>query len=224
MGKKIFISYKYADDQVQNIGLRYSTKVRDYVDVLQGLLDYHDHINKGENDGESLANFKDSTISSRLRNKIYDSSITIVLISPGMKEPYLDSDQWIPWEISYSLKEHTRDDRTSRSNAILAVVLPDQNGSYEYYIKEKSCPYCNCRTLSTFKLFTILKENMFNAKNPSLNSCLNHGTDSKVYTGESSYIKSVKWDDFCIDANKYINSSIAINQNIENYRIVKNLY
>lgn len=54
--------------------------------------------------------------------------------------------QWIPWEISYSVRETIRNDRKSHRNAVLAVILPNKNGTYSYYDQNN--------------LFPILKENI----------------------------------------------------------------
>ena len=227
MGKKVFISYKYGDTNVASLKGSLEkciepTKVRDYVTKLQKLIG-EEHVNKGEKDDESLEEFKDGTIQGKLANKIFDSTVTIVLISPNMKEICQEeADQWIPWEISYSLKDKSRNIQSSSMNAVLAVVLPDKQNSYEYYIKENICPYCNCRTLKTNTLFKILSDNMFNIKKPSFSNCKHHN-ESTIYIGEPSYILSVKWSDFIQNVNHYINRSLAIKSNYENYNIVKKL-
>ena len=228
MGRKIFISYKYKDANVRQLeqdNPYHQTIVRDYVDVLQILLEkYGNNINKGEKDGEDMSVLEDATIQSLLGDKIYDSSITLVLISPNMKDPLLpETDQWISWAVSYSLREQSRNGRTSKTNAVMAIVLPDANNSYEYYIKEHTCPYCNSRTLFTGRLFKVLSVNMFNRYYPTFSTCIHHDANNRPETGECSYIPSVKWIDFISDVEGNLQRVERIKENIEAYNIKKNL-
>lgn len=227
MGRKVFVSYKYSDSYVQDLGIyqhsflgkiKIDTTARHYVDEISEHLTGDDHIYKGENDDESMENLADSSISSKLGDKIFDSSVTVVLISKGMKETFIsEKDQWIPWEVSYSLKKQTRLGRSSSTNGVIAVVLPDENGSYEYYITRDS--ECNCRSLNTPILFQIIRDNMFNVKEPERRVC----NGSWVYSGDSSYIQSVKWSDFIANPTKYIDKAIELRDKRDDFNIVKTI-
>ena len=218
MGKKIFVSYKYSDRLVKQLPDRFfGTTVRDYVDELQSKLGTTDHIYKGEDDDESLESLADSTIGSKLGDKIFDSTLTIVFISKGMKDRTSEEDQWIPWEVSYSLKEQSRNERNSKTNAMLAVVLPDNFNSYEYFLQYSA--ECNSTIYVTNILFAILRDNMFNIKNPNTRQC----NGSTIYNGYHSYIYSVKWDDFISSIDTYINIAMEIWKNRENYHLTKSV-
>ena len=216
MARKIFVSYKHSDSSVAP--LNGETTARDYVEKLIELFE-DDEIYKGEGN-EDLSEFKDETIETHLKDKIYDSSITLVLLSPNMKNANDESEQWIPWEVSYALKEITRNDRTSRTNGMLAVVLPDLYSSYEYFLTDNTCNLCHCRTLNTPTLFKILKKNMFNIKKPAFSDCTNHPCNT-VFLGESSYIHSVKWCEFVENTEIYLKKAEDIRDNIDDYNITK---
>lgn len=225
MGKKIFVSYKYADNQVENLVAGENSTVRNYVDEFEKKVGSADDIFKGESDGEDLSQLSDDTIWEKLKNRIYDSSVTIVFISPGMKESgKKDRDQWIPWEVSYSLKETSRKNKngdaiTSHSNAMLAVVLPDVNGSYSYYLEAKNCCSGGCTTHHTNKLFEILRKNKFNrTQNASKRTC---DQNSTIWTGTCSYIEAVKWTNFIADYKKYVDAAVERQNNIDEYALHK---
>ena len=233
MGRKIFISYKYADNDVENItgnpGLWYNCTVRNYVDVIEDTLkDKTDHIYKGESDGEDLSQLKDPTIWEKLKNRIYDSTLTIIMISKGMREKYkAEKHQWIPQEISYSLKEVSRKDKngnpvTSKTNAILAVILPDKSGSYSYFTYTKNCCSTGCTTYQSNSnlIFSIMSGNMFNQKNPDANNC---DVGQTIYHGDCSYMYCVKWSDFVGDMESYIDKAYEIQENQDDYNIQKEI-
>jgi hypothetical protein len=233
MGRKIFVSYKYKDEKVAKLQNYYyeevdgimkfnerNTRVRDYVDKLQEKIG-RDNMNLGEKDGESLADFTDQQIETVLKQRIRQCSITIVMISKGMKELIKsEKEQWIPWEISYSLSVVPTGGNTKQMNAVLGVVLPDETGTYDWYYKEN--PQCNSLTHFYRQLFKILQDNMFNIFNKDIRDC----NGSKIHQNpEPSLIKTVKWHDF-MDGNNheyYINRALEIKDNAKAYDVHVNL-
>lgn len=231
MGRKIFVSYKYSDSQVQDLDIyelveffgtkfrrKIQTTARHYVDKIAEKLEDDDNIYKGEDDGQSMATLADSTISSKLGDKIFDSSVTVVLVSKGMKNIFLpEKEQWIPWEISYSLKEQSRQNKRSKTNGVIAVVLPDELGSYSYYITSDS--ECNCTNYNSPFLFQILQDNMFNVKEPNRRLCNGYW----VYSGDYSYIQSIKWEDFISSPGIYIDKAIDLRDRKDEFNLTKNI-
>lgn len=233
MGRKIFISYKYADSNVKDIKgtatIWNPCTVRNYVDELEALIkDKMEHIYKGESDGEDLSQLSDATIWNKLKNRIYDSTLTIVMLSKGMRDQLkAEKYQWIPQEISYSLKEISRTDSsgkavTSRTNALLAVVIPDSSGSHTYFTEKRNCCNSGCILYKNTSnlIFTIMGENMFNEKTPNNNSC---DTGNTVYHGDCNYMLCVKWDDFISNPDHYIDKSYEIQDKQDDYVIRKEI-
>lgn len=233
MARKVFVSYKYKDESVAKLkeiyydetkegaeAIRWNTRVRDYVDVLQKKIGV-DNINLGEKDGESLNDFSDQQIETQLKQRIRQCSITIVMISKGMKEAgKSEKEQWIPWEISYSLRKVPTGGNTKQMNAVLGVVLPDETGSYDWYYTESSS--CNSIYHHTEKLFKILRDNMFNIRQKEFREC----NGRKIYMNDKpSLIETVKWEDFRYNENynHYIEEAIQIKENAELYDVHVNL-
>ncbi len=225
---KVFISYKYGDKHVRQngtcnwahwySGIEHGQYLiaRDHVTHLMEKV-LTDHTNKAEKDDEDLSHLAEETIQQKLYDRIYDSSITIVLISKEMKEPKEEKLQWIPREISYSLREQTREDRTSHTNGIIAVALPDENGSYDYAVVDKMC---GVRCWNTLSYFNIIGDNMFNRIEKDRSHCgqcvggHHHGVDH-------SFIHPVKWDDFVQDHNKYIDIALDLKEKHHEFEITK---
>jgi hypothetical protein len=224
---KIFISYKYADKSVkQNTDCNWNhwlsgveggsyLTARNYVDhLIEKVLT--DHTSKAEKNDEDLSHLTEEVIQQKLYDRIYDSTITIVLISKNMKEAMNEKLQWIPQEIAYSLREKTRDDRTSCTNGVLAVVLPDENGVYDHGIK-----HLNCVTeIQTNNFFNIISKNMFNRNEHKRNICTICGTHHH-YGDDHSYVYPVKWDDFIKTPNVYIDLALDLKNRLDEFKLTK---
>ena len=132
MAHKTFISYKYSEAQ----GLR--------DDIIEALGDDASYYKGETSDSPDLTDTSTENIKDNLRNMMYDTSVTIVIISPNMKKS-----KWIDWEIEYCLKDNTRKDRTSHANGVVGVIMK-YNGGYSWFKSSNNNNY-GCLTYSYYE-------------------------------------------------------------------------
>ena len=100
---KVFVSYKYSDGC-------------DLKDKIMTKLGNQGHIYKGEKSYQKLE-VADNTIKEYLKDMIFDSSVTVVVISPEVIQS-----SWVDWEIRYSLTYTSRGGKSSKRNGIVCVI------------------------------------------------------------------------------------------------------
>ena len=185
MAHKTFISYKYSESR----GLR---------DKIIGALGKDATYYKGENvDSKDMSDYKRETIKANLSDMMYDTSVTIVILSPNMRES-----EWIGWEISYCLKKITRKDRTSQRNGVVAVIKK-VNGNYSWfkYFEDGGTKYY------MNKIQDIIADNHFNSKPPITTS-----TDSYDWL-KGTYIAFIEEDEFLSNPKRYIDNAYEKSEN-----------
>lgn len=185
MAHKTFISYKYNE----------SRELRDRIIKALGTdATYY----KGENvDSKDMTDFKRETIRKNLADMMYDTSVTIVILSPDMRKS-----EWIGWEVSYCLKKIKRKDRTSQRNGVVAVIKK-VNGSYSWF------KYTEAGATKYYmnKIQDIIAENHFNSEPPII-------TSTGWYDWlNGSYITFVEEEDFLKDLKKYIDNAYEKSEN-----------
>ena len=195
MAHKTFISYKYSE----------ARQLRDrIIESLGSDATYY----KGEtSDSPDLTDRKTETIKKNLRDMIFDTSITIVIISKEMR-----FSEWIDWEIEYSLKATSRDGRTSHTNGIVGVIM-----NYPYYTNDPcgwfrydpGCTRCNNYEYHESYLFDIIKNNRRNQV-PPVDYCRCCHRFKEAY---GSYISFVDEDTFLLNPDKYIEIAFEKSQN-----------
>lgn len=144
---------------------------------------------------------------------MYDTSVTIVIISPNMKKS-----KWIDWEIQYCLKNITRKDRTSHTNGIVGVIMK-YNGGYDWFkTKVTHSDGCVSTSYQSDKVYDIVNNNRFN-QNPKVYSC---DTCKTVDALSGSYIAYVEEEDFLKNPTKYIDNAYDKSENdASGYDLVK---
>ena len=192
MSHKTFISYKYSEAR----NLRNSI-----IDALGDDAIYY----QGETSSSpDLSDTSTENIKKNLTDMMYDTSVTIVIISPNMK-----NSNWIDWEIEYSLKDITRKGRTSHTNGVVGVIMKF-NGGYSW-LKTTSTNGDGCTSSSydESKVYSIINNNRFN-QNPKKYSC---DTCKTVNALTGSYIAYVEEETFLSDPQKYIDNAYDKSEN-----------
>lgn len=115
MAHKTFISYKYSEGQ----------ELRDK--IIESMGDDATYYKGETSDSPDLTDTSTENIKKVLKDMMYDTSVTVVIISPNMKES-----KWIDWEIEYSLKNIQRKNRTSHTNGVVGVIMK-YNGDYSWF-------------------------------------------------------------------------------------------
>lgn len=202
MARKTFISYKYSESQ----------SLRN--DILKAMGDDATYYNGETSESPDLTDTSTENIKNNLKNMMYGTSVTIIVISPNIKES-----AWIDWEIEYTLKEMKRGDRASRSNGIVGVIM-EVNGGYDWlYKNNKFEDGCTSRTVDTSLLYEIINKNRFNLE-PMVYTCNECKT---VNILDGSYVSLIREKDFLDDPAKYIENAYEKSKNISSFKICKKI-
>jgi len=200
MAKKTFISYKY--HEARDLRNKIIEKLGDDAKYYRGETSISPNLSDATTD----------RIKEHLKNMIFSTSVTIVIISPRMKES-----KWIDWEIEYSLHNYKRGDITSGSNGIVGVIM-NINGSSDW-IKIHSI-----NTHGVYKvqfrneyLYPIISENHYNS-NPPLKHCDDCNTYDSI---NGSFITMVDEDEFLRYPSYYINNAYDKSKQLYNYKLKK---
>ena len=144
---------------------------------------------------------------------IYGSSVTIVVLSPNMRES-----AWMDWEVRYSLRQAPRNGRASRTNGVVCV-LGRYYGGYEW-LRSSAYHEDGHRSVSydESKLLDIIRENRAN-KLEKQYFCRRCGILDSTW---DSYASIVTEDDFLANPQGYIEAAFEKSQREGEYEICKN--
>lgn len=201
MARKTFISYKY--DEARGLRDRIIAALGDDATYYQGE-------RSGSPDMTDLAT---ETVKRYLKDMIYGTSVTIVIVSPNML-----LSNWIDWEIAYSLKECKRRDQCSHANGVVGVVMNDWLGSTAWITQHHvNADGCSSVSHDATKLFRIIRNNRFN-QTPKEYACEGCQTVDAL---NGSYIALIDENDFLSDPSKYIENAFEKSQRLWNYTLCK---
>lgn len=200
MARKTFISYKYREAQ-------------DLRDTIIKALGDDASFYQGETaDSPDMTDTSTENIKSNLTDMMYDTSVTIVIISPNVADS-----KWIDWEIEYCLKEISREGRTSKTNGVVGVIQ-EVNGGYDWLVTTKTNQDgCTVRDINEEPLYEIIKKNRGNRVNKEY-TCQECKCISQL---NGSYIALIDEDEFLKDPDQYIENAFEKSENADDFTLTK---
>lgn len=200
MARKTFISYKYSEAR----GLR---------DTIIQKLGKDSQFYQGEtSDSADLTDTKTENIKKILTDMMCNTSVTIVVISPNIKQS-----KWIDWEIEYCLKEISRQGRTSKTNGVVCVIQK-VNGGYNWFkANTQQADGCSSFSYSDHLVYDIITKNRYN-QSPQKYIC---STCKTVNALTGSYISYVEEETFLADPQKYIENAFEKSEDVDGYDLTK---
>lgn len=201
MARESFIAYKYSE----------AKDLRDQ--IIEKLGDDATYYRGETAESPDLTGATVENIKENLKNMIFGTSVTIVVISPNLKKS-----KWVDWEIEYSLKEYKRNTTTSRTNGIVGVVMKF-NGGYDWLISSIQKPDgCTSRSIDDLLLYDIIKNNRFNLNIEDKYSCPTCKTFDQL---NGSYISLIEEERFLTNPTQFIENAYQKSKSIGNYRLSK---
>ena len=200
MARKTFISYKYKE----------ATDLRnEIIRVLGADATYY----RGEtSDSPDLTDEPTELIKKNLTDMMYDTSVTIVIVSPNFKKS-----EWIDWEIEYCLKEYSRKGRTSKTNGVVGVIQK-HNGGYGWLVTDSvQSDGCTLRTIDNSKLYPIITNNRYKRKGRgyACDTCSSHDQL------QGSYISLIDQEVFLANPEKYIENAYQKSEVSDEFDLIK---
>lgn len=186
MAHKTFISYKYSE----------SRKLRD--DIINALGDDAKYYNGENGFSPNMSDDTDETIWNYLKDMIWGTSVTIVIISPNMTKS-----DWIESEIEYSLRKVSRDGTQSQRNGVVGVIKKVDSGYSWFKGIHTNDDGCKVITYDESKVFDVIKNNRRNQM-PKEYSCKECKTIDSL---KGSYISYVEEETFLKDPSRYIENA-----------------
>ena len=190
MATKVFISFRFSDGK----------------EIKDELFDIFDESTEVINRSEDVdrSQMSEDTIQEYLYEKLKDTSVTIVLLTPeavSYRKNWIGNyDDWLYDELRYSLEDR----KNNRTNGVVAVYTDDAKDM----ILESSSHYCShcqetksCRTLKFFD--NLARKNMLNIKQSYKKNLCNDLYDDS----HDSYISLVSLEEFKQDHTKYIDNA-----------------